>query len=73
LGLIRLLYIAPSGTTMVLHLGVEKWHLKSEYASDKKNWEHYAVQHQASESASDVLSCLPDRQCAIHVRHDLIT
>ncbi len=64
MGLIRLLYIAPSGTTLELHLGVEKWHLKSEYASDKKNWEHYAVQHEASESASDMPSCTTDRQYA---------
>jgi hypothetical protein len=36
-----LLYIAPFSTTLVLHLGVEKWHRASESASDMPSWEPY--------------------------------
>ncbi len=57
------LYISPSSTTLVLHLGIEKYRL---------------LQRRASESAIDMLSCLHCATTARHIvciiirRRDLI-
>jgi hypothetical protein len=50
LSLSRLLYISPSSNSLVLHLGIEEWRLP---------------QYWASESASDVPSCM---RCAAAAR-----